>query len=68
LKSTFKGNLITLEDSMTKMMFTFALVLFISGCEDMKMDRKDAKPIKPDNQVSQRNTVQAETSPWSFRN
>ena len=53
---------------MTKMMFTFALVLLISGCEDMKMDRKNAKPIKPDNQVSQRNTVQAETSPWSFRN
>ena len=53
---------------MTKMMFTFALVLLISGCEDMKMDRKAAKPLQPANQVSQRNAVQDETSPWSFRN
>lgn len=53
---------------MTKMMFTLALVLLISGCEDMKMDRKDAKRSQPDNQVSQRNADQAETSPWSFWN
>lgn len=53
---------------MTKMMFTFALMLFISGCEDMKMDRKAAERSQPQNLVSQRNTVQAETSPWSFRN
>jgi len=66
LKSTFKGNLITLEDSMTKMMFTFALVLLISGCEDMKMDRKAAERSQPQNQVSQRNADQADTAPWFF--
>ena len=53
---------------MTKMMFTFALMLLISGCEDMKMDRKDAKRIQPANQVSQRNADQAETPTWSLRN
>jgi hypothetical protein len=40
---------------MAKMMFTFALLLLISGCEDMKMDRKNAKRLQPENQVSQRN-------------
>ena len=53
---------------MTKMMFTFAFLLLISGCEDMKMDRKAAERSQPQNQVSQRNAVQDETSPWSFRN
>ena len=55
---------------MTKMMFTFALVLLISGCEDMKMDRKAAERSQPQpqNQVSQRNADQAETAPWSLRN
>lgn len=51
---------------MTKMMFTFALVLLISGCEDMKMDRKAAERSQPQNQVSQRNADQAETPPWFF--
>ena len=53
---------------MTKIMFTFALVLLISGCEDMKMDRKAAERSQLDNQVSQRNADQAETPAWSFRN
>ena len=61
-----KSNLIIPEDDMTKMMFTFALVLLISGCEDMKMDRKDAKHSQPQNQISQRNADQAETPPWFF--
>lgn len=53
---------------MTKMMFTFALMLLISGCEDMKMDRKAAERSQPQNQISQRNTDQAETPTWSLRN
>ena len=52
---------------MTKMMFTFALILVISGCEDMKMDRKAAERSQPQNLVSQRNADQAETPTWSFR-
>jgi hypothetical protein len=55
LKLAYKSNLRILEDYMAKMMFTFALLLLISGCEDMKMDRKNAKRLQPENQVSQRN-------------
>ncbi len=42
LESPSKSNLKILEDYMTKTIITLALSLLISGCEDMKMDRKAA--------------------------
>jgi hypothetical protein len=63
LESTCKSTLITLEDYMTRMIFTLALSLLISGCEDMKMDRKDGKRLQPENQVSQHDEDQAKFLP-----
>jgi hypothetical protein len=43
---------------MTKIIFTFSILLLASGCEDMKMDRKIEKHSSLESHVSQRHADQ----------